>query len=166
LNELITQLIEMINREVESFERMLDLLLSEQDSIVRNDVETLQENLHEQEVLVSDIRSLEQERVKLTKAISHQIGMKPGELTLRKLACRLKGIEATKLQDVGDSLLQLQRKIQTTNRNNQILIEQSLRCIDQTLDIFTGGKGSPELYVKTGKKAQAPSGRTLLNRKA
>ncbi|RKY64931.1 MAG: hypothetical protein DRQ02_10865, partial [Candidatus Latescibacterota bacterium] len=57
-------------------------------------------------------------------------------------------------------------KIQTTNRNNQILIKQSLRCIDQTLNIFTGGEGSPELYVKTGKKARAPSGRSLVNRNA
>ena len=55
----------------------------------------------------------------------------------------------------------MHEKIQTTNKQNSLLIKQSMKYLDKSLQILTGDGSETGVYAQTGKVSK--SGRTVLN---
>jgi len=148
---LVTKFVEIMNQEVGCFTKLLDLLMGEQKSLIDNDIDSLQTVLQEQDNLLAQISGLEKKRLEVSTAISQKLKVEKGELTIGRLTRLVKGCQGVELEKLGNTLLELQRRIETANRNNKLLIKQSMRYVDRCLNILTGEAESSKTYAKTGR---------------
>ena len=73
-------------------------------------------------------------------------------LTLRRLIERVQGPHAERLKEMREMLIALQQKIQKVNRHNALLIKQSMRYVDRSLQILSGnGSASGGTYAGSGR---------------
>ena len=153
----IAELIEIVQEEVCTFQRLLDNMEREQRALVSNDVETLDSMVAEQQNLTTQAGRLEAERTKVVNLLSTVLGEEPDSVTLKRLVEQAQGPHSERLSEMRETLIDLQEKIRRTNRHNLLLIKQSMKYVDKTLQILTGGDGSEGLYAQSGKVENASS---------
>ena len=153
----IDELIEIVQSEVCTFQRLLDNMEREQRALIKNDVDGLDSMVAEQQNLTAEAGRLEAERTALVTLLSAALGEEPDTVTLRRLVEQVQGPESERLGEMRETLIDLQEKIRRTNRHNLLLIKQSMKYADRTLQILTGGDGSEGLYAQTGKVENASS---------
>ena len=61
-----------------------------------------------------------------------------------------------------ETLIAMHEKIQTANRQNSLLIKQSMKYVDKSLRILTGDGPETGVYAQSGKVSK--TSRTVLNR--
>ena len=61
------------------------------------------------------------------------------------------------LGEIRAELIDLQKKIQKVNRQNTLLIKQSMKYVDKTLQILSGSGNSGGVYEQSGKVENTPS---------
>jgi flagellar biosynthesis/type III secretory pathway chaperone len=153
----IAELIEIVQDEICTFQRLLDNMEREQRALVTNDVEELDSMVVEQQNLTAEAGRLEAERTKVVTSLSTMLGAEPDSVTLRRLVEQVQGPQSERLGEMRETLIDLQEKIRQTNRHNLLLIKQSMKYVDKTLHILAGGDGSEGLYAQSGKVENATS---------
>ena len=71
------------------------------------------------------------------------------------------GIRVERPGEIRGALIDLQIKIQKVNRQNTLLIKQSMKYVDKSLQILAGDGPETGVYAQSGKVSK--SGRTVLN---
>jgi flagellar biosynthesis/type III secretory pathway chaperone len=75
----------------------------------------------------------------------------PKTLTLRRLIELADASFAERLSAQREELLNYQDRLRQTNRQNSVLIKQSMKYVDKSLLILTGGSPMGNRYGKSGK---------------
>jgi flagellar biosynthesis/type III secretory pathway chaperone len=153
----ISELIEIVENEVCAFQRLLDNMEREQRALVANDVEGLDAMVAEQQSLTEEAGRLEAERSRVVTSLSAVLGEEPDSVTLKRLVEQIQGPQSERLGEMRETLIDLQEKIRRTNRHNLLLIKQSMKYVDKTLQVLTGGDGSEGVYAQSGKVQGASS---------
>ncbi len=157
MEAMIVELIEVIQKEVCAFQRLVELLEVEQQALVRHEVAAIETVLAEKHETVVEAAVLEEERIRIVERLSDALQEDPASLTLKRLIERVGGPQSERLGEMRETLIALQEKIQMVNRHNTLLIKQSMKYVDKSLRILTGGEGSGGVYVQSGKIENGPS---------
>lgn len=164
MKALVTTLTEILWKEVRVFERLLETLAAEQEALVRQEVEAVETIVAEQKMLTETTGHLEKARIRVVARLAGAVGEDPAALTLKRLMERVAAPQAEQLAQVREALLEVQEKVRGTNRQNALLIKQSLKYVDKSLQILAGGEGPAGTYRPSGKIETRPSAqRTVMN---
>ncbi len=165
--ELLEDLITVLREEIEGLEGLLLLCEKEKESLVAEDVRSLNQENREQEKLISKLRRSELVRVKVTKEIGKILGLEEERFTLSELLPHLQEPYSGKLRRMGDKLNQRLKKIQAVNRTNALLLANSLRLIQKKVELLTQiGEGNDVLYSQEGRITPKGMKRRIVDRKA
>jgi len=165
--ELIEDLITVLREEIEGLEGLLLLCEKEKESLVAEDVRSLNQENREQEKLISKLRRSELVRGKITKEIGKILGLKEERFTLSELLPHLQEPYSSRLKQMGERLHQSLKKIQSVNRTNALLLANSLKLIQKKVELLTQiGEGSDVLYSQEGRITPKGMKRRIVDRKA
>jgi hypothetical protein len=138
LHSQVSQLIEVINKEVLCLEKFLVLLSEEQKFLVEDEVDSLRISIEEQEKTIGDARKLEDARIKLTDSLAEKLKIDKGEVRLSKLIELVEESYSTKLRELQSTLSILYTKLERQRKKNEFLIKQSMKYVDKSMKIFLG----------------------------
>ena len=138
MHSQVSQLIEVINREILCLEKFLTLLSEEQKILVEDEVDSLRRSIEEQEKTIGDARKLEDARIKLTDSLAEKLKIDKGEVKLSKLIELVEESYSTKLRELQSTLTTLYTKLERQRKKNEFLIKQSMKYVDKSMKIFLG----------------------------
>lgn len=141
MNFLVSQLIEVINRENLCLEKFLNLLSEEQKLLMQNDVHSLRKSIEDQDKIIGDARKLEQERIKLTDTLAEKLKMDKDQINMSKLIELVEESYSTKLRELQSTLSSLYAKLERQRKKNEFLIRQSMKYVDRGINFFSGLEG-------------------------
>ena len=162
MDSTMLQLVEIVQKEVETFEALLDSMAQEQQALISQDVAGIEKAVINQRDLAENAGALERARTRLVTELSAELGETASDLTLKRLIDRIDGPQSQQLGEMRDTLIAMHDKIQAANRQNALLIKQSMKYVDKTLHILTGDGPETGIYAQSGKVSKS-NGRTLLN---
>ena len=162
VDSTMLQLVEIVKKEVEAFQELLDTMESEQSALVMHDLEGIEAAVARQREIAEEAGALERTRVRLITEISEELGESTSELTLKRLIERIQGPESQRLGEMRETLMGMHEKVQNANRHNALLINQSMKYVDKSLQILTGEGPQAGVYKQTGKVSKS-TGRAVLN---
>jgi hypothetical protein len=138
LNTLVSQLIEVINKEISCLERFLTLLSEEQEFLVEKDIDSLRKSIEEQEKTIQDERKLEEARIKLTDSLAGKLKIDKEEVNISKLIELVEESYSTELRQLQSTLASLYAKLERQRKKNEFLIRQSMKYVDRSRKVFLG----------------------------
>lgn len=141
MHSQVSQLIEVINKEILCLEKFLALLSEEQKFLVEDEVDSLRKSIEEQEKTIGDARKLEDARIKLTDSLAEKLKIDKGEVKLSKLIELVEESYSTKLRELQSTLSTLYAKLERQRKKNEFLIKQSMKYVDKSMKIFLGLEG-------------------------
>ena len=159
----ISDLIEILTTEIGLLKKLHITLADEQKALVANDVEQIKCNVEKQISILRDIAELEDRRQTVLRDLSND-DAQVEKVKLGALVGGMAGEEADRLERIRISLREILEAIGTVNRNNGMLINQSLSYIDATLKIIAGEDASSKVYTANGE-VTCRTGQIALNNK-
>jgi len=164
VEELIAELMEVVQQEVRVFQQVLASVECEQDALVHHDIEPIQSAVQAQNGLTARAAALEKIRMSIVARMSGLLEEDPSALTLKRLVARVGGPEAERLREMREALIDAHERIQKANRHNALLIRQSMKYVDRTLNILSGDSALTGVYAGSGKLATRKSdGQAVVN---
>ena len=150
MQSAVSELIEIIHKEMRLLHNLLELVNDEQQTLLRNDAEGLVGNLTRQEALLEKAEQLEKQRLRVTEVLSRKLRVAPEELSMSRLMDLVEEAHSTELGKLQQTLVEAHQKIGETNRNNELLIRQSMGYIARTLDVVTASPPQETTYERSG----------------
>lgn len=163
VDTIILQLIDVIQKEVEMFERLLKTMKEEQAALVGHDVEALERTVEVQRDLTEKAAALERARAEVVRSLCESMGEDPSVLTMKQIIEKVGAPHDERLGALRQDLLDLHEEIQRSNQQNALLVKQSMKYVDKSLQILTGEGPATGVYAKTGKVASETTSRAVLN---
>ena len=163
-SELIMELIGTLNKEASLFETFLELLEKQQKALVENDVSSLNYVTERQreKIIEGGILARKREEVIGKLALEHSM---TGDLTIGKLIESVASGQATVLEQIRGTILDLNEKIGKVRSQNEMLINRSRENIMKTMELLGRFKISSNNYQKKGKIEKIQTN-ILLDRRA
>lgn len=161
VGQITRQLTQVVAREIEHLDSLLQLLTDQQRFLVESNVVGVEQNVQKQEQAIRFSRELETERRRLLGRLAGHINGDPQELTLSKLTDVLSGTYAARLKQLQQTMLSITGNIQHIRKQNELLINRSMMHIRETVRMFAGNMATaPEYAPRTTTKKKA----ALVNR--
>ena len=157
MEALMAELAQIVEKEVLTFQRLLESLTLEQKALIQHDIASIEAAVAEQQKLTQHAALLEKGRVRLVKQLAVLLGENSADLTLKRLLERVEGPQADLLCGLRQSLIEIHEQLRQENRNNTLLLRQSMKYVDKSLQLLTGGPGSTGVYAQSGKMDSRPS---------
>lgn len=155
-DQITRQLSQVVAREVEHLDSLLQLLTEQQRFLVENNVAAVEQNVQEQERAIHRSRELETQRQHLLGRLAQSIDGDPRELTLSRLTGVLSGTYASRLKSLQQTMLSITGNIQQVRQQNEMLINRSLKHIGETMRLLAGSQATtPEYAPRTTAKKNA-----------
>lgn len=148
----MTSLLEHVDRQIASAERLLRIVLAQRDAIRRQDVETILTQLTEVQGEMAHRVQLELERDALLDEAARRLGVAPETIDLDGLTGLMAPEEAATVRERSAKLRGLFAEIASIHGQNRTLIRQELSFLDHLIRMLTGvpeggyslfGNGSP-----------------------
>ena len=164
MDRLVVRLIDIIEKEVNTFEQLLDTLQNQQKALVTHSVDEIDAAVGKQQALSDQTTTLEKARVLVVEEMAETLSVDPKTLTISRLVESMPTSDAERLTWMRESLMEVQDRISATNLHNTLLIKQSLKYVDKTMQILSGGEDSSGAYAQSGKvEVRSASHRTVMN---
>ena len=151
MDTLIDHLIRVLQEEVDIFHRFLDAMEREQQALMHHNIEALELSVEAQQALSLQVAAQEQMRQRLIRQMAGLLHEDPEVLTLKRVVERIDPQLAEPLRELRETLLAQQERIRQVNRQNTLLIKQSMKYVDKSLQVLAGGHSSGTVYVQSGK---------------
>lgn len=135
-------LAEVMTTEAELTERLVAIMKQQQQALVNTDALGVAETVDQEQELLLPIEGLEQERLRLLRAVCEESGRPVREdvpVSLADLMHKLSEDERQVISVAGSRLHQAVEEMLRTNQANQYLIEHSRRFVRETFRIVTNG---------------------------
>lgn len=151
----MTAVLDHLERQVRSAERLLQISLSQTAAIRGQDVEALLASLAQLETELGTRQRLELERERLLAEASGASGTAPADVDLETLLVGAPAADAARARDLSARLRGLLAELGRTHAQNRVLMRQELRFVDHLLRLIHGGPRGG--YSHAGAAAPAPS---------
>jgi len=159
---ILEELIEVFENQARLQRSLLDALDQEKQAIVGSDLSALQEATGEKKNLVSEIKKLEDRRVRILADLEESTGKKCNELTLETLAKNSKEPYASRLKNCRNDIISLIENVKELNEGNKALLTHSMDLVTGSLRLLNNLMNSNAVYYRTGKiQNKDHSGRVL-----
>ena len=151
MNDYYTYIIELLEKEIATMRLTLASLEAEQKALIENDIQGLDEAVETQKALTQRAATQDAARVKMIRQMASMLQEDPKTLTLRRLIDLADAPFSERLLALREEMIGLQDELRTVNRHNSVLIKQSMKYVDKSLHILTGGSPMGNRYAKSGK---------------
>lgn len=143
---LMENLIEVLDKESQEYENLLDLSLRKTPVIVKGSLDELAKITDEEQVIVGNITRLDHEREGLFVDIANVINKDVKTLKLSDLITMLeqRPEEQQKLAKVYDRLKAAVHEVERVNGQNRALIENALEMVQFDMNVLQAMKAGPE----------------------
>lgn len=157
LEKYIVELIDILKREIRSFNAIVELLILEQKGLVECNNELLLEVLGRQEDVLSSIACLEKSRLEIVQKIAEHLGEDPVTLNVTKLS-EIVGEDLKKeLDETAHVLSTINEDIRHKRITNSILINQGIMLVESQIRFILKAIGKEDI-VKEIYSQDADSG--------
>lgn len=148
--ELVLELIEVLKKEASLFETFLELLERQQKALVGNDVSELNEITDVQREKIVESGILAEKRETLTRELANKQGTIEN-LTISRLIESVSTGQATVLDQLRKTLLDLNERIVKVRSQNEMLINRSRENMMKTMELLGRFKVPNGNYHSKGK---------------
>ncbi len=143
---LMETLIEVLEKENLEYKNLLDLSIRKTPAIVSEDLQALNKITDEEQIIVSRINHLDNQRSEAVDDIANVLNK---DVTKLKIVDLIKMLEArpeeqAKLAAVFDSLRDNVRAVKRVNEQNRELIENALELVQFNMNILQSMNKAPE----------------------
>ncbi len=146
------------------FQELLRITMEKQKQLVLGNIQEIERLTHEEEGLVFSAGSLENERYKLARQLINDFQLQEGA-TLTDIIQVAPEAEKSRLQLLQEDMRKLADKIDKVNQENILLIEQSLKFINFTVDVLTGPEGLDTYDTELDKGSKRENISRILDKK-
>jgi flagellar biosynthesis/type III secretory pathway chaperone len=164
MDKSMEKLTEILNQELEAFNRFLALLDQQHKQIVSRDLEGLNNTNSELDLLCNKTNYLERKRIDAVNDISVMTKYKGDNLKLSDIIPRLDKMSSQNLLMLRESIQIAHQRIAEKSMRNEKLIEKSRKLIAESMKIITS-RPSP-VYKKPGPGQAAITEGSLISRSA
>ncbi len=142
---LIETLIDVLEKENDEYEKLLELSIEKTGIIVKNNVDALNEMVAKEQQIVERINAIEKKRADATNDIAMVLNKKPEILTLEYLTQLLAGQkkECDALKSVHDKLKNTLSNMVRVNDNNKELLQESIDMVQFEINLMHSLKQAP-----------------------
>ena len=138
----INELMDILKREIQSFNTVSELLILEEKSLIEFNTRELAENLEKQEDVFSSIACLEKSRMQVLTKISELSGEDPETLTIKQLASMVDEPLKKKLLETGHVLNAIHEDIKKKKTTNTMLIRQGILLVESDIRTILNALGN------------------------
>ena len=151
-NEYI-KLIEILEREKETYENLLEVLYRKQRSVVEGKVDTLRDLIMEEKSISRNCGFLANERVDFLNQFCRERNIKAVDIPLKDFIGFTTGIDKKKLENLRYDLKNVLTEIKKVNRQNETLLHFSINHVRKMTHIFLHSTVEEmNMYSFNGKK--------------
>jgi hypothetical protein len=156
LNELTA----LLSQEEKVFRDYLDLLSQQQEYLITNDLAGIKATIEKINILAQEATNLENGRRRILGRLSELAQLGSGDLNISGLLEKFKGPNFRELEKLKDAILKIHEKIVEQKTRNELLIDQSMSMITQTMQFIHNASNPKVTYdnpagIKGGSSAQA-----------
>ncbi|MCX6827317.1 MAG: flagellar protein FlgN [candidate division Zixibacteria bacterium] len=159
-SELVLELVELLRKEASLFETFLELLERQQKALVKNDISVLNEITERQREKIVETRILAERREILVKRLSARGDLREN-LTITRLIESVSSNQAMILEELRQTIFDLNEKISKIRTQNEMLINHSRENIMKTMELLGRIKISDHNYHSEGKLKSVPTNLAL-----
>lgn len=143
---LIDELVDVLEKENTEYTFLVDLSTQKTSTIVKNDIEEMQNIMAKEQVHVDKINVLEKQREATINDICKVLRVDAKDLTVKVLIDLLKKqpTEQKKLSDVHSKIKKTLDKMVRVNENNKALMKESMEILEFEMNLLKGLKMAPE----------------------
>ena len=143
---LVDDLLGVMAKETEGYNKLYDLAQEKRQSIVNRDLETMEGVTSKESDVTTELKNLENKRVKILKDMSVVLGKDDETLTVTQVILLLskQPQEQKALTDARDELVKAASNMQFMNTQNQILLNQAMEMVEFDLTLFKSMRQAPE----------------------
>ena len=156
------KLIDILNRELEAYNRFLGLLDDQHKMIISRNLEGLNETDNELDLLAIKVSELEKIRIDITKDVSGKLKLSDKDLKLRDLLPRLDSVSSGRLHLLREAIVGAHKQVEEKSMRNKLLIEKARELISETMKIIS--RRSSPVYDKPGPEKPRVFDSSLVNR--
>jgi hypothetical protein len=128
----------VMSTEVELASTLLDTMTRQRSAIIAMDAESVAETVIREQNLIKPMIPLERERMRLAAEIIGRRRLGPDvAFPLHEILACLPDDEVQPVQVLGERLTVLTRQITEVNRQNRLLLEQSLKFVRENIRTLT-----------------------------
>lgn len=161
---LLAELDQLLRREIEVYERFIDLQHQEKQFAVDQSLAAFLDNLHAKECQATTIATLEARRCTLLDRVTVALHLDASEVTLQHLATHVEAPYAALFGAHRSRLQTLLTTLQRVNRENELFLRDSLAFIHGALDFFATLMPDNPTYEQSGAFTAHTQGRLICGR--
>lgn len=137
----LANLTDTLGQEVSLYTDMLSLVERTQQALVNNNIDELSKLLDSKQVLISQAAKFEEGRQQQLEHIIRllELDQEGQEINLTTLIAKAPAEFAEQLTEIQQKLQNLVDEINKHNKQNEVLIKDSLKFIDYSMELMTGG---------------------------
>lgn len=143
---LMENLIDILNKESDSYDGLLETSRKKTAIIVKGDLEALSQLTEEEQTKTDKILNLEKKRIEVTKDMANVLNMDVNTLKLTKLVDVLSSRpeEQKALAAAIDRIKASALAVQQVNKQNSELLKNSIEMVEFELGLLQAMKQAPE----------------------
>ena len=130
--------LEHLDRQLESSRRLLAVVLAQGEAIRKQDVEGVLARLGEVQAEMVRRAQIEQERDVIVRLAAARLGTTPDAVTLDAVLDGLPADDATRAREMSAELRGLLAEIARVHGHNRVLIRQELAFLDHLMRVLSG----------------------------
>jgi hypothetical protein len=134
----VTGLLEHLDRQVRSSQRLLQLVLTQSEAIKRQDSEGVLATLGDLQVEMGQRQRLEVERDEILRRAGTELGLHANEVTLERILLLVPADEGAKARAASAELKGLLNEVERIHSQNTVLIRQELTFLDHLMRVLSG----------------------------
>lgn len=142
---LIEELMNILEKENEEYQTLLEISKVKTGVIIKNDIQELSKIIEEEQAVVGRITPLDKKRVEYTKDIATVINRKPETLTITRLMELMEGQPKVKkrLAELHDKLHDTMTQMAKVNEMNKGLLQEALDLVNFDINLLNNLKQAP-----------------------
>ncbi len=144
-NEL-NELIKILSAEHKIYQDYLQCLIEQQEFLIQSDLKGIKTSIDKISVLAQKAMNMENGRRTVISRLSAKLGMNPHDVTVSKILQQFEGPRFEELDKLKDKILDTYSKVINQKTRNELLIDQSMNIIQQTMQIINDVENPQPTY--------------------
>ena len=149
LDDNISKLTNLLRREINSFNTIVELLILEEKGLVECDNNLLIKVLERQEDVFNSIACVEKSRQDIITSIAEEIGEDPDALSISKIAEIVDDPLKKELVEAAHVLTQIIEDMQKKKVTNTMLIKQGAMIVESNIRFILKAYGKDDMLCNT-----------------
>ncbi len=153
----LDQLIQILDEQIRVYRHLLEIVRKENEILISANLDDLNENNKSKEAMLIKIRSLENDRISLAKAVGESLGLEDSAPRLIEIARHVQDEKAEKLRNMHSVLELLLKRVQEHNKKNEVLVQSALANITGAMNNLKSVLEDKKTYKRKGDLGKSPN---------